>query len=513
MKKLIVPLAVLAVFLSGCINDLNLDPDTSFSYQGHWQAPLVNTRLNLGDLVEEDSLATSDPDGLVRIIFRQDSVFSQNVYDYTSVPLQDPQQATFSVGAPPISISTNLGTFGGAKMKSIRAGGGILRWTADIMDSTVTDTIKIALKLLNTTINSIPVEFEVIAAGLGETSGEIDITDLTMDLTQGTPAYNNLGFELGIDTTQTNAPNGTTVDIVLQYDSLQLGEAVGFFGQRQINFPSGNLNTQLSLLDNLSDGLYLANPQVNLFATSNIGLPLAIKADMIGIGRNGNAVDLGLDTLFFQGSSSSSVFSTDTFSISTANSNIDNFIAAIPEEIIYSGGVEINPNGETGIDNFVTNDGTMTVGLEIDLPLELSTTNLTIEQTLYDIDFGVEEDDVDFVEELSIGFRVENGFPLDADLFFYFQDSTGTVLDSNTIQIFDAAQVDGNGNVITPARGDRFLTFSDDQIKNVLKSDDIRIKVVLNTSNGGSQVVRLLTSYYIDLVVGARAKLNYNLNE
>ncbi len=365
---------------------------------------------------------------------------------------------------------------------------------------------------MNTTINGSPVEFEVIAQGLGETTGEIDIAGLVMDLTQGSPAYNNIGFELGI-TDAGSAPNGTGIDIELQYEDLRLGEAVGFFGERKINFPSGQLNTQLSLLDNLSSGLYLADPRVKLFATSNIGLPLAIKADMIGVGKTGSGVDLDLDTLKANGSPAMGTFVTDTFTISTANSNIDNFIASVPGQIIYSGSVAINPDGETAIDNFVTEDGLIDVGLEIDLPLELKTKDLTIEQTIYNIDFGVDEEDVDFVEELSVGFRVENGFPLDADIFVYFQDSTGVVLDSNSIQIFDAAQVDGNGQVTAPAKSDRYLTFSNSQISNLLKADDVRIKVVLNTSNGGNQVVKLLTSYYIDLIVGARAKLNYNLGE
>ena len=150
----------------------------------------------------------------------------------------------------------------------------------------------------------------------------------------------------------------------------------------------------------------------------------------------------------------------------------------------------------------------MNIGMEIDLPLELKTKDLTIEQTIYNIDFGVEEGNEDFVEELTLGFKVENGFPLDADIYAFFQDSTGAILDSAVLEIFDAAQVNGDGQVIAPAQSERFLTFSQAQIDNILASDDIRIRVVLNTSNGGNQVVKMLTDYYIDLIVGVRVKLD-----
>jgi hypothetical protein len=178
----------------------------------------------------------------------------------------------------------------------------------------------------------------------------------------------------------------------------------------------------------------------------------------------------------------------------------------VPENIIFSGHVEMNPNGEPAA-NFVTSDGEVTVGLEVDLPLALTTKNVTIEQVLYNIDFGVDENEYDFVEELSLGFRIENGFPLDADLFFYFLDKDGVRLDSAEIALFDAATVDANGKVIAPAKSDRFLDFTQEKIQKILRSDDIEIKVVLNTGNNG-QVVKLLTDYYIDVTFGARVKIN-----
>lgn len=508
LKKLAYFSLVSGILLSSCVSDLNLDPDTDFTYQGNWSAPLINVHLNLGNLAQKDSFASVDENGLLHIIFRQDSIFTQNIYDFTQIPAQDPTSISIAVGSPETSINTNLGTIAGAKLKSIQIATGKLLWKAT---SPVSDTITLQLELLNTTIGNQPATFIIKAEGMGQTMGEIDIAGLTMDLTQGNPAYNNLGFKLGI-TTAGSAPNGTNVAIVLEYENISLGSAIGFFGERKVLVPSGNFNTNLSILQNLSAGLYLADPRIKLYSTSNIGLPVEIEADLIGIGKNGNFVNMELAPFNFSGAPNIGTYVTDTFYINKNTSNIDNFIAAVPNEIIYSGSIIMNPAGETSTDNFITQDGELIVGMEIDLPLELKTKNLTIEQTLYDIDFGVDKNDVDFVEELSIGFRIENGFPLEADLYFYFLDSTGTLIDSTNIELFDPAQVDASGKVIAPAKSDRFFNFTKGDIQNILKSDDIKIKVVLNTSNNGTQVVKLLAEYYIDMILGVRVKLNYSLN-
>jgi len=501
-KKLLVFAFGAGLLSTSCLKDLNLDPDTEFTYSGHWAAPIAKVHLNLGDLVIDDSLVYADPDGLVHIIYRNDSLFSQSVYEFTEVPEQEPVTTSFDVSTPPIAISTTLGTFGGAKMQSIKIEEGNLHWT---LSSPVSAPIGIALKVLNTTIGGTPFIINISTSGQGQTTGTINVAGLFMDMTQGTPAYNNIGFELTV-TNAGGAPNGTDVDLELRFEDLRLGEAIGYFGQRLVNVPSGSISTSLGVLSNIAEGLYLADPKIKLTTKSNIGLPLRLSPDLVAVGNSGSTVSLGLTPFMFAGSSSLGTYNVQDFTIDIGNSNISNFIASVPENIIFSCHVEMNPNGEPAT-NFVTSDGEVTVGLEVDLPLALTTNNLTIEQTLYDIDFGVDQNEYDFVEELSLGFRIENGFPLDADLFFYFLDEDGIKLDSAVIDLFDAATVDADGKVITPAKSDRFLNFTQEKIQNILRSNDIEIKVVLNTGNSG-QVVKMLTDYYIDVTFGARVKIN-----
>lgn len=505
MQKL--PFLFVGLALAGCVNELNLDPSSDFYVRGNWQVPIIDAHFDLGNLVADEDIATADPDGLIHIIYREDSLYTQTVYDFTEIPPQAPENTTVTVGDPPVNLSTNLGVLGDAKLKSIGIETGKIFWQTNSPDS---NPVTIQITLLNTTVAGAPAQFNITTTGVGVDTGHFNLANLEMDLTQGSPPYNNVGFSMEIINSGA-APNGTIIDVEVQYENLRVGSAVGYFGQREIALPSGNINTELSILNNISSGFYLANPLIKLIIQSNIGLPLGIAPNLVGIGKAGNPVGLDLDTVYFNGATSQGSIAYDTISISTANSNIDNFLAAVPEQLVYSGSVEMNPSGETGIDNFATSDGFASVGLEIDLPLEIKSENLTIENTLKDIDFGVDEGDVEFVEALELGFRVENAFPLQADLHLYFQDSTGVVLDSAQLNMFDAAQVDASGNVTNPFTGDRLLTFTNDELNNIMKCDDIRVKIILNTSGGGSQIVRLLTSNYINMKVGVRTKLNYKI--
>lgn len=506
VKKSIGLLALLPL-LSGCLKDLNLDPDTNLTYQGHWAVPVINTRINLGNLTTNQSWAYADPDGLVHIIYREDSLFSQSVFDYTQVPAQAPVQAQLAVGSPAVTVETNLGTLAGAKLKELKVASGQLRWSAT---TAFPGALTAELELLHTSINGAPAKFQIGTTGAGTFTGGIDIAGLDIDLTQGSPAWNNLGFKLTLINTG-GAIGGTTMDVELEYEDLAIDRAVGYFGQRKINLPSGVVQTSLGVLDNLAEGLYLADPRVKLFVTTNLGLPLEIKPQLIGIADGGQSVDLGLDKVNLTGAGTLGQQITDTIAVDVLNSQIADFISLVPKEILYSGSVMTNPNGETGTDNFVDQNGKMIIGAEFDLPLELSSQDLVIDQTIYNVDLGIEEEQTEFLERLKLGFRVTNAFPLDADVTVYFQDSTGMVLDSAFVEIFDPAPVDASGRVNGVSKGERYLEFSKEKIKAVLDADDIRIRVVLNTPGNGGQVIRLYTENYIDLQMGVQFKMNYRL--
>jgi len=493
-----------AVLLGSCVKDLNTKPDTNLIIESEWAFPLAKTSLNLQNIINNNDLISADPDGLIRLIFKQDSIFTQSVYDYTRIPDQAPIETQLSVGMPAINIDQNLAAFGGAKFKTLGLQTGNLQWQTE---NPVTQDIEIQILLKNTTVGGQPATFTLLSEP-GQSQGIISLNNLSIDLTQGNPAYNNLGFEF-IIINNNGAPNGTVLNLKITLTDLIVEEAIGFFGAHSLLLPSGRIETSLGALSNIVEGFYLANPSVKLITTSNLGLPITINTEISGVSKSGSIENLNLNPFVFQGANQPGNMYQFDYIIDPTTSNISKFISNVPKELIYSGTVKLNPTGDNGQNNFATNDGFLSIGIEAELPLELSTNNLILQQTLYNLNLGIENEQSDAIESLSLGFKIENGFPLDADLHIMMLDSLGTEIDSLFIAIFDAAQVNTNGNVVSPAKTIRYLELNRQNIDNLLATKNLRVKVVLNTT--GTGVVRILSDYYLDLAIGTRIKLNYAL--
>lgn len=494
----------LTLIINSCVKDLNTNLDTTTKINSEWALPIANARLDLKNLIKNNENITTNPDGLVVLVYQQDSIFTQSVYDYTRIPNQQEITTTITVGSPLIDIDQNLGTFGGAKFKTLGLNTGLLNWQAT---NPASQTVDIELKLKNTTVGGSAANF-VIQCTPGTSQGSINLNNLSIDLTQGNPAYNNLGFSFEV-LNSNGAPNGTQLDFVISLSELRVEEAIGFFGEHKVALPSGRIETNLGVLSNIAEGFYLASPSVKLITTSNLGLPITINSKINGVSKSGKIESLDLQPFVFAGANLPGNLYQYDYVISPATSNISNFIANVPNEIIYSGEVKLNPAGETGNDNFADKTGFLSIGIEAELPLEFSTNNVWLQQTFYNINFGIDKEESEAVQNVTLGFKVENGFPFEADLFLYFLDSNQVILDSNSISLFNPANVDADGNVISPAKTIRYLDFDRTNIDNLLATKNLRIKVKMNTTGGN--VVRILESYYIDLVIGTRVKLNYTL--
>ncbi|MDP2236993.1 MAG: hypothetical protein Q8J88_11210 [Bacteroidales bacterium] len=507
MKKNIILLLYTVLFF-GCMKDMNLNPDNTFYYKGDWSASVVNGRIDLKSLVLNNEMITADPDGLLRFVFRQDSVFTQNVYDYTKIPDQAPFLVKVTLDSPEFETGTNLGTFGGAKFKSIKIASGTLHWQAT---NPTFQPVDLRLEIKNAEIDGEPLIID-LACQPGQSQNSVSLEGLNFDLTQGVGnlTYNNLSFKFTVSS-KAEVKKGEEIDLSLTLNNLTINGATGYFGQYNLELPSGKLPTDFGVLSNIAEGLYLANPSFKLITKSNIGLPVTFTPAITGISKNGRVVSLNAEPFVFEGSSTMGNTYSYAYELSPETSNLDNFLANVPRQILYNGGVLLNPEGETANDNFIDQDGYIVMGVEAELPLELKTKNLVLEQTFSDLDLGIDDDEIDYVEAFTLGFNVENGFPLDADFYTYFIDENGAVVDSAYIAMFDAATTDISGNVIAAASSVRYLEFTKGNIKNLLKSKSIKARIVLNTSGDGDQIVRILDSYYFQILIGTRFKLNYQL--
>lgn len=496
---------LLVTLLTGCMPDIDTDKFNDLSYNGEWGVPLVNTRVSLSDVLADDSLFTIDPDGGLRIIYETDSLAGFSIDDFAEIPQQAPIETQVPLDIPSLSISSGLGTLGGAKFKELVIRDGILSFTVDNPEANPVE--------LGVTINNASIGGQVFSVNLvcppGVSTTSQSVAGLELDLSNGGTTINYLSFDIAV-VNNGGAAAGATVDLSLGYQDLKAGRAVGYFGQRSVAVPSGSFELGVQAFENFLNGLYLADPTLELIVASNVGLPLQLAVDLDGINTAGHVEPLGLSAINIPGPSVIGTYDTTRVVIDNTTSNIVDFIANVPNQIIYSGEGIMNPQGETSVDNFITADGEMQLGLRMDLPLALRTKNLIFEQELADLDFGGISEQSESVESLTLRFHVENEFPFDADLKLDFYQN-GILTDSVNLDLFDAAPVDANGRSTGYMVTTEETELTQLKIQRLLGAEKMVMTIRLNTTNEGNTTVKIYEDYDILVRLGIKAKLNYDL--
>lgn len=503
-KHLLTPLLLATVL--GCAPDIDTDKFQNFQYRGEWSIPLLNSRVSLEDILVEDTLFTVDPDGALRLIYESDSLIGFSIDDFANVPSQDPIVTTVPMDVPSFSVSSSLGTIGGAEFKTLRIREGELNFE---VTNALSATVELLVVINNATINGSTFQVSLVAP-VGTSQQTVSVAGLEMDLSDGGTTTNYISFDIQV-VNNGGAPAGSTVDLSMTYQDLLFGRAVGYFGQRSINVPTGNFELGVQAFENFLDGLYLDDPTIDLIVSTNVGLPLQLDLDMDGINTSGDLEPLGLNSIQISGPSVIGDYDTTVVRIDKNTSNIVDFIANVPNTILYSGSGIMNPQGQTGTDNFVTADGEMQLGLRLDLPLALRTQNLVFEQLIEDIDFGGMEEATDPIEKLILKFHVENEFPLDADLKLRFLDDNNAATDSVSLDLFDAAPVDANGRSTGYQITVEEETITGAKIERLIRSKKLELIVTMNTTNNGNTTVVLYDDYDIRVKLGVQAKLQYDL--
>lgn len=495
-----------AVLFSSCVPDVDVDKFNSVHYGGEWGIPLLNASISLEDVLAEDSLFTIDPNGGLRIIYESDSLIGFSIDDFASIPSQDPIETSVPMDIPSLSISSALGTIGGAKFKQLRIRDGILNFD---VENNLSDTVELQVVINNADIAGSTFAVN-ITAPVGTSSTNVSVAGLDIDLSNNNTTENYLSFDINVLNNGGSQP-GESVNLSMTYTDLLVGRAVGYFGQRSVNIPSGSFQLGVEAFENFLNGLYLADPTVELIVSTNVGLPLQLDIDMDGINSANNVEGLGLSPIQINGPQTIGNFDTTRIIIDNTTSNIVDFIANVPNTVLYSGAGIMNPQGETGNDNFVTADGKMQVGLRLDLPLSLRTQNLIFQEDITELNFGGLKEQTDIIEELTLVFRIENEFPFDADLKLDFYDANNNLTDSVFLDLFDAADVDGNGRSTGYKVTLEEEVLTGNKIQRLLSSERLRLTVTLNTTNNGNTTVTIYEDYDIQVRLGVKAKLDYDL--
>ncbi len=505
MKKIIL-LMFCGLLVAACSRDkIDFDLLDDIRLSPGLQLPLVKAHLSLGDLVKEDSLIRVDDDNLISIAYSQDSLFGFSALQFVEIPEQDPTPVPVRVGDPPFDLGIAMGTLAGSELSLAHFETALLRYTINTPTPVTTD-VEFTLTIQNATFNGSTFEHVfVLPANSISFDDSLDISGIQFDLSNNGTQINYLAIKMEI-TDEGAAPIGHDFFNTIQLTNLSLLEANGFFGDKVINIPSGQFDFDISSLNDLSDGFQLANPSIRLITASSMGVGLQFKPDFFGVNGTGTVAGLKASQYQIPKATSSTILDTTVITIDKTNSEIVEFLANLPKLVTYGGQAQMNPAGRDA--NFISKNARLNIGLEIDIPLEISASNLVIEETINDVQISSSEE-VDAIESLSLFFRTTNGFPFDVDLDIAFLDENDAVLETVQIPLLDAASTNASGRVNQSSSSEYDVVFEDNAIKGLLNAKKIRITGRLNTTNNGQTIVKMYTDYELDVQIATQTKVNY----
>ena len=505
--------------ITSCYKD-KIDPDmlNDLRFNPEMEVPLVKATLTMGDIVAKDTsgIFQVDPDDFITIKYKQDNLFEFSPTDFVEIPDQDPEIFPLVVGMPPVILNMGLGTVGGVQLGSTEFLKGKMEL---ILTSPVPlgEDVEVKLDINNAQVGSQDLTHNLtLPAGSTEITDSVSLPGVVFDFTNGGQNVNyiSVGIEL------VNPPAGLTgsqLSYSIQFKDLELDYATGYFGDRDINIPSGDFDFDLSGIEKLASGFRIANPDLKLIVASNIGLPVEIAPDLDGINSANVVTPLGATPQLISAATDTVGFDTSIISFNSQNSNIADFIAALPSTVLYSGKARLNPAGPT-MSNFISYNSTIKASVDVEMPLEISIDNSVLEQELDGIPFADFVDPASGdgptvgIEELTLIFRSNNGFPFDLDLTAAFLDSvTGDSIYGFSLGLLKAATVSSTGEITQRGRfpAPREVTISGADLQSLKSCRAIRFRGILNTP--GTTPHKFYTHFDMQIYIATRVKVNAEL--
>ena len=188
------------------------------------------------------------------------------------------------------------------------------------------------------------------------------------------------------------------------------------------------------------------------------------------------------------------------------NSNIDEWIENLPDSLVTSTSIEVNPLGDISSGNdFIYTDQALEANLEVDLPLCVSLDNILLRDTL-----EIDVNSTDKIDGL-IKIFLNNAFPLDGELNLKIvsdEDEEGSyLLESGILEsgiTTDFYSVQATENYFEVAINESVL----DELSD---SGKIAVEILLNSYN--NDFVKFTDANFIDISVYLDAELKSLTNE
>jgi len=518
---------------------INACTDDYFDFEdigaGEWRPelaiPLVNSTLDLEDILIRDTneLISVDPNSGVLEIIYEGSIFSQLGNTIVDLPSQTFNGRISGIRIPSVSPPVIVDSSYTINFSS----------TIEI-DSVLLKTGLLSLNVESTYQHDIDLRFEfpsvrnqsgqrlLILQTLNASNGSSptvanvsrSLENYTVDMTEGGSSINRIPIQvrMTINPIQGN-PSSSADEMVFRgrIESLDYRKFAGYIGQESLQLEEDTV--RVNLFKNFKAGVFfVSNPKLEIDIRNSFGLPVnldfqtlrALNPDQSGA----NFIDMDLPTdpitnqknLRRLNSPTAYGIANTDIDLNNLNSNIDEIISFLVEEIVYESRADFNPEGKTQR-NFITDTSGIGLDVFLKIPFEGRVKGFSLVDTI-DLNFEV----VDDVDNGTIRLIAENSFPVETTLQLYFLDSLFNPIDSlyemGAAVTIPAANIDANGDAIGSVRKITDAQINRERLEKLENGRFAIIAAELNTSEvSQGRNVRFKEDHRLQVAVGLKAEI------
>jgi hypothetical protein len=504
----------------------NTDKIGGISFAPEIGLPLVNSTFTMEEfLTEGGSKATISEQSGIMVLTYDKSLSTPAAETIFTIPDQQSpvisisgSEVTFPSPGASVTVSKSI-TFpfnpsAGDNLDSIRIKAGQILF-ALTSDFAANIDVVISIPSLQQQGGSFQQNSSFTGAGTGSPSS--DLTGATLDLTVNGTTTNTITFAITATITDTGQTINSTDKLDCSFSMSSLGFHALFGNVDTRNFAFNTDSIDVDIFGNgLAGGIEFLSPAVRLDIGNSFGLPVGFDLQNIAVIEEnnstqltGSAVSAPANPYLLNSPSYSQIGQSITtqIDINPDNSNLDQLFSSLPYYLEYRFGAVLDPAGNT--EDFVLDSSRLAIGVHLELPFHLKTPALTISRQ-YDFD-GLGIDDI---TEGTVSVKTVNELPLGAAVQVYFVDANDVVLDSlfTNPSVIEGAQVGADGFTDDNAGLITEVPISQGKLDRINQAKYLSVSAVLSTTNQGTVPVKFSVTDKLQVSIGLRAKVEYNLH-
>lgn len=515
--------------LNSCYKDyFETDKYTLSDYEPDLAAPLVHSRLSIGDVLPEalGTYLNVANDNFVTLVYSSskssqeasvlfpflDQVFTQNLSLGATEAGQINGGGSATINAQgSATILTNGEQFTAAGF----SGGSLaVSITSNVPASgSVTVTWPLVLQNGNPLTRTLSLNYSgslpVVA------SANVDLAGFTVDLSPNSGEFNTLNYTYTATLSNgTGAAAGQTVQVSTNINDVSYNQIAGNLGNRLIDIDPDTTFIQLFNNASLPDiGIVdILEPTLKVSVSHDMVIPAQAEvSQLLGYQFNNNAVNFSAPTL--TGAplvlNSNTVVGQTVTSNFTADWNNSTLKVLVDEKcprLVSDIDVRINPAGGNAI-NEVFATSKFKVDKELQLPLRGLAFNFFVQDTA-EFSFGQIVEDV---QKALFRIATINSFPVDGKMQLYFVDDNYLVIDSLISnvdeKIINAAPIDNTGKSIGSTTKTVDIVMDEARFTRLKDSRKVIIRSYIASAGDGAQNVKIYSDNFIDVKLGMRVTL------